>query len=161
MWKYIRSSFLTCILFLMAHSIFANDKDINSPVGFWKTIDDVTGKPKAIIQIMETSNQTLIGRILKIYPQSGQDQNEICTACEGERHNKRIVGMVILEKLQKNKDQVNAWHNGKILDPRSGKIYHCNLNVVAEGKKLNVRGYLGLPLFGRSQTWVREPNPRA
>ena len=93
-----------------------------------------------------------MGKIIKIYPRPGHDQNPLCTACEGERHNQRIVGMRIMEKLQQNKKNMNAWTDGKILDPNNGKVYNCNIQLIENNKKLQVRGYLlGLPLFGRSQ----------
>jgi len=129
-----------------------------SPLGYWQTIDDVTGKPKAIIQIKRTANNELVGRILKIYPRPGSDQNMLCTACEGDKRNQRIVGMVILNKLKPNKDSQTEWVDGEILDPKNGKTYHSNLKVIADGHKLAVRGYIGFPMFGRSQTWIRVAN---
>ena len=129
------------------------------PVGFWKTIDDVTGQPKAIVQVFKTSNQSLFGRVLKIYPRKGLDPNPLCVACDGTRHNQRVIGMIILENFRQNKDHLAEWGGGKILDPKNGKIYRSNMRLTDGGKKLNVRGYVGLPLFGRSQTWERTENP--
>lgn len=134
---------------------------LSSPIGEWKTIDDVTGKPKAIVKIWLTPNQTLMGRIEKIFPLPGFDQNELCTACKGERHNKRIVGMIILWDLKQNASQPNEWSGGQIFDPKNGKTYHSSLHVIDEGKKLNVRGYIGVPLFGRTQTWLRVSSEHA
>ena len=131
----------------------------NSPVGLWKTIDDVTNKPKAIVQISESSSKALSGRILKIYPRPGYDQNELCTSCEGKWHNKRIVGMTILENLRQDKNNPLHWTDGEILDPMNGKTYHATVQLIDNGQRLNVRGYVGLPLFGRTQTWVRVANP--
>lgn len=130
-----------------------------TPNGFWKTIDDVSGKPRAILHISETPNKTFAGRIVKTFPGPGENHNDICTACQGERHNKHILGMVILENLKQNQNNINEWTGGQILDPKSGKIYHCSLKVVENGQKLRVRGYIGLPLFGRSQTWIRVTSP--
>lgn len=127
----------------------------DSPIGLWKTIDDVTGKPKAIVEIWETPDKSLFGRILKIFPRPGHDQNEICTACEGERHNKRIVGMIIMENLKRSKENAREWANGIILDPKNGKEYNCMIRLTQNGQKLDTRGYIGLPLFGRTQTWLR------
>lgn len=149
------SKFCISFLILVSNIAFAA---MNTPVGWWKTIDDETGKVKAIVQITESKNKTLVGKIIKIYPRPGYDQNEICNACEGERHNKPIVGMVFLEKLNRSADTANAWTNGQILDPKNGKVYHCNVSLSENGENLNVRGYLGLPLFGRTQTWIRVNN---
>jgi uncharacterized protein (DUF2147 family) len=140
---------------LMAHA------ETNSPVGYWKTIDDVTGKPKAILHIQLSEQNKLFGRIIKIFPSPGKDQNEVCTACEGYRHNQRIVGMVILENLQQNEEAPLQWTDGTILDPLNGKTYRSTITLSDDGMKLRVRGYIGIPLFGRSQTWVRVLNPRS
>ncbi|TAK77790.1 MAG: DUF2147 domain-containing protein [Gammaproteobacteria bacterium] len=127
----------------------------NSPVGYWKTIDDVTGQPKSILQIKETSNHTLYGKVVKVFPQAGQDPNPVCKACEGEKHNQPIIGMTILENLTQSQDDPTLWTGGSILEPKTGKVYHCNIQVMDGGEKLNVKGYIGIPTFGRSQTWIR------
>jgi uncharacterized protein (DUF2147 family) len=125
-----------------------------SPVGLWKTIDDVTGKPKAIVRITESSG-VLQGNIIKIFPTPGYDQNERCDACEGSLHNQRIVGMTILRGLKADESNPGRWARGKILDPHNGKSYHCSIQLSNDANSLNVRGYIGISLFGRSQTWGR------
>lgn len=138
---------------LFAMHVFATGS--NSPVGLWKTIDDVTGKPKAIVEISETPTHTLQGKIIKIFPRPGYDQNELCTECRGPKHNRRIVGMVILEGLRADRDNPGRWNGGEILDPHNGKTYKSTIHLTNKNQKLNVRGYIGLPLFGRSQIWNR------
>jgi uncharacterized protein (DUF2147 family) len=127
-----------------------------SPVGHWKTIDDISGKPKSILYIYAV-NGMLYGRIERIFPKPGYDQNELCTACKGTKHNQRMVGMVIMEGLKKSKDVALQWIGGHILDPENGSTYRCQIQLSDDDQKLTVRGYIGLPLFGRSQTWLREP----
>lgn len=146
--KYI-SVGLFLVTLLMSAFVFA---DTNSPVGFWKTIDDVTGKPKSILKISEAPDHTLSGQIIKIFPRPGKDQNEVCEACKGDLHNKRIVGMVILTGMTLDGDK---WSGGRIMDPLNGKFYRCIIRVMNGGKELSVRGYIGLPIIGRSQTWYR------
>lgn len=154
--KKITKLIVVCFSFVLLQAAYA-EKDFaqNTPIGLWKTIDDVTGRPKAIVEIWETPEKTLYGRILKVFQQPGRIQNEVCNACEGERHNKRIVGMTIMENLKRSKGNANEWENGKILDPKNGKTYNCLIRLTEGGKKLNARGYIGMPLFGRTQTWVR------
>jgi len=126
---------------------------LSSPVGYWKTIDDVSGKPKSIIKIWKSSSESLMGKVVRIFPKPGEDaEHKLCTACKGELHNQPVVGMVILSGLTPEEKQ---WTNGKILDPANGKVYDCNVRLTANGQKLQVRGYIGMPLFGRSQTWER------
>lgn len=126
-----------------------------SPVGLWKTIDDVTGKPKAIINITEAQDHTLQGTIVKIFPRPGHDQNELCAACRGPRHNQRIVGMTILEGLRRDNDNPGYWKGGTILDPKNGKTYRSTFQLTDDNKQATVRGYIGIPMFGRSQVWSR------
>lgn len=144
---------LVCFMFLLQPFAFAATTD--SPVGFWKTIDDVSGQPQSILHIWQTSDGQLNGRIVKIWPAPGKSENDVCSACEGSRHNKRILGMVIMDGLKQNAGNAKEWTGGKILDPSKGKFYRCNVKIVDNGQKLKVRGYIGISLFGRSQTWLR------
>ncbi len=124
----------------------------NSAVGMWKTIDDETGKPKALVRITENQGQ-LQGRIEQLFRGPNEDQNPRCTKCEGPRKDQPLIGMVIVSGLKKNGDEYTG---GEILDPASGKVYKSKAELKDGGKKLEVRGYIGAPMFGRSQTWVRE-----
>jgi len=138
------------ILLLIMDKMFAFSQ---SPVGYWKTIDDETQKPKSIIKIFESHNHTLIGQIVRLFPKTNENPNhKLCKACKGLLHNKPIVGMIILTGLQYDSNQ---WIGGKIMDPANGKTYNCTIRLASDGKELYVRGYIGITLFGRSQTWNR------
>ncbi|HLB42137.1 MAG TPA: DUF2147 domain-containing protein [Gammaproteobacteria bacterium] len=156
LWKAAWKLMLFLLIFINATD--AASQPENSPVGYWKTIDDVTGKPKAIVQILEENDQTLSGRIIKIFPRPGYDQNARCTACKGKLHNQRIVGLIFLKNLKKSKTVSRQWIAGDILDPKNGKIYRSSLTLSNNAQKVNVRGYIGLPLFGRTQIWIRLEN---
>jgi len=136
----------------MIISTITHAANLDSPIGYWKTIDDVSGKPKSIVHITEAADHTLQGIVVKIYPSPGKDENEVCSACRDEKHDQRIVGMQILTGMQLNEDR---WSGGKILDPVNGKYYRCTMRVINDGQQLSVRGYIGFPLLGRSQTWNR------
>ena len=123
-----------------------------SPAGVWKTIDDETGKPKSLVRITE-ENGVFTGKVEKLFRPADQDQNPKCTACEGARKDQPIVGMTILSGLKKDG---NEYTGGEILDPAKGKTYKSKATLKDNGSKLEVRGYIGAPMFGRSQTWVRE-----
>jgi len=128
-----------------------------SPVGVWITVDDTTHKPKALIEITQLPTGELSGRLLTGL---GEDHkpNKRCTACTDERKGQLLQGMHIIRNLTRNGD---IWENGKILDPENGKEYHARMNLTDEGQKLVVRGYIGIPLIGRSQIWLRDPHPEA
>jgi uncharacterized protein (DUF2147 family) len=135
-------------LFLSAPLAHADDA---SPVGLWQTIDDVTHKPTALIRITEQNGQ-LQGRIDKLIVAPGGNPNPTCIACTGTLKNQPVVGLTILSGLKKDGA---SYSGGEILDPNNGKTYKSKLTVQDGGKKLDVRGYVGTPLLGRSQTWVR------
>ena len=128
---------------------FADD---SSPVGLWKNIDDVSGKPKALIRITE-ANGTLSGQIEKLFREPNEEQNPKCDKCDGARKDQPILGMTILSGLKKDGDEYDG---GEILDPNNGKVYKSKLHLTDGGKKLSVRGYIGVPMLGRSQVWVRQ-----
>jgi uncharacterized protein (DUF2147 family) len=123
-----------------------------SPVGLWKNIDDASGKPKALIRISENGGE-LQGKIEKLFREPTEEQNPVCVQCQDARKGQPIVGMTILSGLRKDGDQYDG---GQILDPKNGKVYKSKLTVREGGKKLEVRGYIGVPMLGRSQTWLRQ-----
>src|SRR3990167_9428864 len=94
------------LLGILSSTLYASDSIENSPIGFWKTIDDITGKEKAIVHIWETQNQSLAGRIVKIFPLPNEEQDPLCTVCKGEDHNQRIVGLIFLKDLKKSKENM-------------------------------------------------------
>ena len=123
----------------------------NAPVGQWTTIDDKTQKPKSVVEIYEAKDGSLAGRVTEIL-QSDRGPNPVCDKCSGERKNKPVKGMVILWGI---KQKGETWEGGQILDPASGKIYSVKVTPVEGGKKLEVRGFMGFSLLGRTQTWTR------
>ena len=134
--------FLYIVLLVTASSVFANN---NAVIGQWQTIDDVTGKPKSIINIYDQDGK-IYGKITRLFRSAGEDQDPICVKCTDERKNKKVIGMIVIKDLKK---RGNQWSGGTILDPKNGKIYRCKI-WLDEGK-LRVRGYLGI--FFRTQTW--------
>ena len=124
-----------------------------SPEGRWRTIDDKTGRVKSIVHIAR-SGDTLGGRVEKLFRLPEEIQDPVCKACTGERKDQRIVGMTIMWGLRPSKD---GWDQGFVLDPQNGKTYRCKLTLSPDGQALTVRGYLGISLLGRSQTWKRLP----
>ena len=119
-----------------------------SPIGTWKTIDDETGKEKSHVEIFEKDGM-LYGKVIKILTKG--KENSKCDKCKGALAGKPIKGLVILSGLKKDG---NEWSGGKIIDPNSGKEYKASLRL--NGKdKLDVRGYVGISLVGRTQTWQK------
>ncbi|WP_424683171.1 DUF2147 domain-containing protein [Frateuria sp. YIM B11624] len=142
-----RLALFTGLLLGSAAVYAAND----TPVGTWKTIDDTTGKPKSIVQITE-QNGELQAKVLKVL-QSDEGPNPICRKCDGERKDQPVEGMTIMWGVTRDGD---VWDGGKILDPHNGKTYKVKLSMLEGGQKLDVHGYIGFALLGRSQVWERQ-----
>jgi uncharacterized protein (DUF2147 family) len=116
--------------------------------GRWKTIDDESGREKAVIEISKRSDGKYYGKIVQMLI---KPENDLCIACPDDRKNKAIVGLEIIRGLSKDDDEFNG---GTILDPKKGKIYKCS--ITPEGAdQLKVRGYIGFSLLGRNQIWKR------
>ena len=120
-------------------------------MGLWKTIDDKTGAEKSYVRIVEQDG-VLVGRIERLINPPKPDP--VCDACTDARKGQPITGMTILEGVKRNPDG-SAWDSGTILDPNDGKTYKVRLTPKDGGKALDVRGYIGMPLLGRTQTWQR------
>ncbi|MGB6054365.1 MAG: DUF2147 domain-containing protein [Burkholderiaceae bacterium] len=125
-----------------------------SPAGLWKTIDDHTGKPKALVRIAEAGGE-YSGKIEKLFRAPDEDPNPKCDKCPDARRDQPIVGMTILSGMKRDQSNPAEYSGGQILDPNEGKIYKSKMELADGGAKLNVRGYIGMPLLGRTQTWVR------
>jgi uncharacterized protein (DUF2147 family) len=124
----------------------------DTAVGIWQTIDDHTGAPRALIEITQDANGELTGKVIKgLVP--GEPADRRCTACTDNRKDQIIIGMTVLSGMRKEGD---GWEGGQILDPDNGKVYRCKMHLEKDGKELVVRGYIGISLLGRSQTWVRQ-----
>jgi len=117
-------------------------------IGKWKTIDDVTGNAKSIVEVYE-ENGKVYGKVSKILTVG--EENKVCSECKGDLKNEPITGMVILQNLSKDGDE---WNGGTILDPNNGKTYKCYITLEND-EKLKVRGYIGFSLIGRTQYWYK------
>jgi uncharacterized protein (DUF2147 family) len=120
-------------------------------IGKWKTIDDETGKAKSIVEIYEKSGK-IYGKVVDIL--EVENKYRVCSNCSGDDKNKPILGMIVIKGLSKEGAQ---YTNGKILDPKNGKLYKCFITLETKDK-LKVRGYIGISLFGRTQYWYRVKN---
>jgi uncharacterized protein (DUF2147 family) len=124
-----------------------------TPAGLWKTIDDETKKEKSLIRITEAGG-VFTGKLEKLLdPASKPDA--VCDLCTDDRKDKPIVGMTLVKGVKQSDSDKGRWDGGEILDPNNGKTYKVRLTPGEGGKTLAVRGYIGAPMLGRTQTWVR------
>jgi len=143
----IKTTITTLLLSAASLSAFAQ----MSPVGLWKTIDDETSKEKSLVRIADTGG-VLSGKIEKITDPA--KAANLCDKCSDERKDKPIQGMTILRGIKPSSD-AGVWEGGDILDPNNGKLYKVRIKPVDGGKQLEVRGFMGISLLGRTQTWIR------
>jgi uncharacterized protein (DUF2147 family) len=141
------------MLAVALHGAPATANDPASPIGLWKTIDDKTGNARAIVRIYEQGGK-LFGRIERSFTPGAE--NRVCEECKDERKDQPIIGLVIIRNIQ-SKD--GEYAGGDILDPDTGTIYRCKFHLDQDGTRLIVRGYIGISLLGRSQTWQRQDSP--
>jgi len=144
------SSMKKIVLLILATLFVAHIVKAQDIVGKWKTIDDETKKPKSVVSIYVGGDGKYYGKIIKLYREASEDQNPLCTECDGSKKDQPIIGMIIISGMEKDDDE---WEDGTILDPANGNVYDCEMEIV-DGK-LEVRGYLGFSFIGRTQTWVK------
>ena len=135
--------------FLFITYFLLNTMQPLSVEGVWITQDDETGQKKSEVLLYQ-ENRKLYGKILKLLLPG--DQGKLCKECKGENKNKPIEGLVIVNDLFLDD---GSWEDGTILDPKSGKVYDCYLTLEDENN-LNVRGFLGFSILGRTQKWIRK-----
>ncbi len=124
----------------------------STPAGLWKTIDDDGKTEKSLVRITSTGG-VFAGKVEKISDPAKADDK--CTKCDDARKDQPIVGMTIISNVKQDAEESALYNGGEILDPANGKTYKVRLKPVDGGKKLEVRGYIGTPMFGRTQTWIR------
>jgi uncharacterized protein (DUF2147 family) len=118
--------------------------------GVWRQVDE-SGKVGALVTITREGD-VFVGRLSRLFPDPGDDPNPICENCPGDKLNQPFLGLVIIEGMKQSGMDYNG---GTVLDPETGKIYNAKMSLSPDGKRLTVRGYIGLSIFGRSQIWTR------
>jgi len=134
----------------LAFAVFAASAQ-STPVGLWKTVDDKTGQERSLIRIVDAGG-VLTGRIEKSLKPNAEP-TAVCDKCTDDRKDKPLIGMALIRNVKQNADDKAVWDGGDVVDPDNGKVYKVRLKPLEEGKKLEVRGYLGP--FYRNQIWLR------
>ena len=139
---------IAIVIFAAAGSAAAQS---STPVGLWKTVNE-KGEPEGLVRIIEVAGE-LRGTVEKVYSPPAPEAAPRCVPCTGELKDKPVIGMQILRGLRWDGEQYSG---GEILDPNNGKFYRCLMRVADGGRKLEVRGYIGISLLGRTQVWLRD-----
>jgi uncharacterized protein (DUF2147 family) len=126
------------------------DPSAPTAAGIWRQVDD-SGKVGALVTITREGD-AFVGRLSQLFLDPGDNPNPICENCPGNKHNQPFLGLLFIEGMKQSGMDYNG---GTILDPETGKIYNAKMSLSPDGKRLTVRGFIGLSIFGRSQTWTR------
>jgi len=125
-----------------------------SAAGLWEQVDEKTGKAESWFKITDRGG-VYEGQIVKIFFKPGEDENWVCDKCDGADRGKPVLGLTLIKGMHRNG---TSYEGGTIMDPRDGTLYRALMQLSPDGQQLEVRGYVGISLFGRSQTWRRLPD---
>ncbi len=117
--------------------------------GDWRMVNERTGAFQSVVR-MEVRAGVAEARILRLAPDAAHQR---CERCRGDLQDRPLQGLRIVRDLR---PQGARWGGGKILDPESGKVYDCEVRLAEDGAVLEVRGFVGLPAFGKTMRWHRE-----
>jgi uncharacterized protein (DUF2147 family) len=143
----MKKLYLLLLLFVFGISLGWAQKEPDVPLGTW-----MNEEKEARFEIYRCGNK-LCGKItwLKEPLRQGKpkmdDQNP-----DAKLKSRPILGLVFMKDFEYDGD--NKWDEGTIYDPKSGKTYSCYMKVINKDK-MEVKGYIGISLIGRTQNWTR------
>ncbi len=140
----------TIAILIMKTAIVASAQ--MTPIGIWNSVDEKTKKVTAEIRVSEVDG-VLIGRIQRDLDPKAKP-GDLCTTCKDDRKGQPTIGLEIIRGAQKSEGK-DVWEGGTIMDPEDGTVYKLKMTPIDDGKKLQVRGFVGFSLLGRTQTWQR------
>lgn len=142
------ASIIACIVAVLAAGAQGQDTGADEILGEW-----LTDKDEAIVEIYRCG-ELYCGRIVWLKESTNPDGTDKLDTenPEPSKRDRPIIGLVMVWDFRYQGN--GRWEDGRIYDPDNGKTYSCKMKL--EGDKLNVRGYIGLSLFGRTTVWTRK-----
>ena len=146
----MRKMIVSWLAGLVVASTLSASAMASGPTGLWKQVDE-NNEVRSLIQIDEASG-VFSGKIVKIFPHADEPKNPLCDGCKGAKKDAPLLGLRIIENVRA---VGGAYSGGTIIDPEDGSEYKVKMTPSDDGQSLDVRGYIGVEMMGRSQIWLR------